>query len=355
MGAMTLKEVAELVKGELRADPKHLIEGVNDLFEANTHEASFVDRPKYAARLSKSEAGVVLISPQLYKEEMRSCILVEEPSLAFQQLIDHFLDSPTSGFEGIHPTAVIHPSAKIHNNVYIGPYCVIAQNVEIQENCHIEAQCYIGANSSIGCNAYFYPQVTLREGSVIGNRVILQPGVVIGSCGYGYHTDGFGTHTKLSQLGNVVIEDDVEIGANTTIDRARFKSTRVKQGTKIDNLVQIAHQVEVGEYNLIVAQAGIAGSTKTGRYVVMGGQSGAIGHAEIGDGVIIAARSSASKSLKEPGAYLGNPCMPAREFREYYMDTKSIKRLKKELKNLKEELCSLKNEFCGNTPHEERT
>ncbi|MFS8563724.1 MAG: UDP-3-O-(3-hydroxymyristoyl)glucosamine N-acyltransferase [Rhabdochlamydiaceae bacterium] len=219
------------------------------------------------------------------------------------------LDTALSGFKGIHPTAVIHPSAKIGKNVHIGPYVVIDQESEVGDHTIIHAGSCLASLVKVGSHCVIHSHVTIREQCILGNRVTLQPGAVIGSCGFGYTTDARGEHTKQQQLGIVVLEDDVEIGASTAIDRARFKETRICKGTKIDNLVQIGHNVRLGPFNLIVSQTGISGSVKTGRNVVMGGQTGTVGHIEIADGALFAARSGIKKSIKQAGKYGGNPAI----------------------------------------------
>jgi len=197
---------------------------------------------------------------------------------------------------------------------------------------------YVGPQSTIGMDCTLHPHSVVREATVIGNRVILQPGAVIGSCGYGYLTDRSGHHTKLDQLGNVVIGDDVEVGANTTIDRARFQSTSVQEGTKIDNLVQIAHNVEIGKHNLIVAQVGIAGSTKIDDHVVLGGKVAVNGHIHIGKGVRVAACSGISKSLPEAGDYGGVPVQPLAEYNRNTVYLRRVGELFQRLKAIESNL-----------------
>ncbi|HXF29348.1 MAG TPA: UDP-3-O-(3-hydroxymyristoyl)glucosamine N-acyltransferase, partial [Chlamydiales bacterium] len=190
----------------------------------------------------------------------------------------------------------------------------------------------------IGENCTIHANVVIREGCHIGNRVVIQPGAIIGSCGFGFTTDANGVHTKLNQLGNVIVEDDVEIGANTTIDRSRFQSTRIGKGTKIDNLVQIGHGVKLGPYNLIIGQTGIAGSTETGSHVVLAGQVGVNGHIKLADGVMVAARSGVTKSLLKPGKYGGMPAIPLHEHNKIAVLQNNIERYVEELKELRKQL-----------------
>lgn len=337
----TLSELSNLTAAKLIGDPDHQITGVENLEAASFQEAAFLENPRYEKQLVNSQAGVVIIHTSVKPLPGKNYLVSPHPSLAFQKLIELFITPPHSGFEGIHPTAIIHKEASIGESVTIGPHAVVDRGVSIGPKCVIGPGVFIGAETVIGAECHFYANVTVREGCEIGNRVTLQPGAVIGSCGFGYFTDNHGKHTPLKQLGKVIIEDDVEIGANTTIDRARFKTTRICRGTKIDNLVQIAHQVELGEDNLIVSQVGIAGSTKTGRSVVMGGQVGVAGHLTITDGVMLAARAAVSKSLLQPGPYSGAPAAPLKEFNTQFVQLRSVGRFIERLKELESKISDL--------------
>lgn len=335
MANYSLAYLAQMTGATLVGNPDHLISGVEDLSAASSSEAAFFENSRYQKDFERSQAGVICIQPDLPLIPQRNYLLHPHPSLIFQTLIELFIPLSSSGFLGIHPSAVIHPEAKLGEHVEIGPHVVIDRGVVIGDRTRLEAGVTIGADSSIGSDCHFYSHVTIREGCQIGHRVVLQPGAVIGSCGFGFFSDPkTGQHISLKQLGKVVIEDDVEIGANTTIDRARFKQTTIRKGTKIDNLVQIAHQVDLGPNNLIVSQVGIAGSTKTGRNVVMGGQVGVIGHIEIGDGVILAARAAVSKGLKGPGVYSGAPAAPIKEFNRQFIQLRTLSKWVDRLKEL---------------------
>lgn len=330
----TLAELSELTKATLKGDPQYCITGVDALDTAKQTDASFLANPRYRGLLSSTQAGVICIDTQTSLEPGKNFLLSDNPSLTFQQIIAAFFaDAHASGFEAIHPTAVIHPSVKIGKDVTIGPHVVIDQGVEIGDETEVCALTYIGPFVKIGTHCRIYSHVTIRERSCIGNRVILQPGAVIGSCGFGYATNEKGHHIKLEQVGYVIIEDDVEIGANTTIDRARFKTTTISRGTKLDNLVQIGHNVTLGQDNIIVAQTGIAGSTKTGKNVIMGGQAGVVGHLEIADGVMIATRGGVSKSIKESGKYAGEPVMRLSDHNRHQVHLRKIATYVEELEN----------------------
>jgi len=334
MAAYTLEELAKLTDCELIGDPAHQITGVDDLETASLSDAAFFENPRYEKQMRSSHAGVIFSAPTFRREADKNYLLSETPSLAFQKVIELFVQSPQSGFSGIHPTAVVHEEAVVGENVTIGPNAVVDRGSKIGAGTIIGSNVSIGAEVHVGSDCIFHPNSIVREGCEIGNRVILQPGAVIGSCGFGYFTDKQGNNHKLKQLGKVIVEDDVEIGANTTIDRARFKTTRIGQGTKIDNLVQIAHQVDLGKNNLLASQVGIAGSTKTGSNVVMGGQVGVAGHITISNGVMFAARAAVSKSIEKSGIYSGIPAAPIREVNLHYVQLKNIGKVIKRVKEL---------------------
>ncbi|MBI2743087.1 MAG: UDP-3-O-(3-hydroxymyristoyl)glucosamine N-acyltransferase [Chlamydiales bacterium] len=341
-----LKELAELAEATLVGDPDHQICGVEALEYATIADASFLANPRYRTAMEASKAGVICIGRETPLTEGRNFLVSDNPSRTFQIIVEKLLltDSIRSGFTGVHPTAVVHPSVKLGKDVQVGPYAVIDANCTIQERTRIASFVFIGAGSTIGTDCTIHPHVVIREATTIGCRVVLQPGAVIGSCGFGFTTDNKGEHKKLDQLGSVVIEDDVEIGANTTIDRARFKVTKISRGTKIDNLVQIAHNVSIGEHNIIVSQTGIAGSSKTGKHVIIGGQAGIVGHIEIGDHIMIATRGGVSKSISEPGKYSGSPVMSLADHNRQQVHLRKIGEYVKKIEELEERLNALEIE-----------
>lgn len=331
---INLQALAALTTSKLIGNPLHAISNVADLEQATSQDASFFSNPCYQRSFDQSQAGVIFIAPQTPIKENKNYLICEKPSQAFQQLIDHFHPprlSP-SAFQGIHPTAVIHKTADLAASVTVGPHVVIDEHVVIQMNTFVGAGTYIGPYTTIGQNCVIHPRVVLREFCQLGDRVIIQPGAVIGSCGFGYQTNEQGQHIKLNQVGNVILENDVEIGANTTIDRARFKSTRIGQGSKIDNLVQIAHGVTLGTHNIIASQAGMAGSSSTGSYVVLAGQVGVVGHVYLEDKVSVSAQSGVSKSLKT-GDYRGTPAKPIQEFNRHYIYLNQVEKQVNTLEN----------------------
>lgn len=337
MKKYALSELGVSLGAQLIGDPAHIISGVNTLEESSSEDASFLANPRYTEAMKQSKAGVICIAPDIPLPEGKNFLVSKDPSRTFQQIIELLLPTGSSGFTGIHPSAVIHPTATLGPNVTVGPHAVIDRNAKIGANTQIGPNVSIGFEVEIGESCQIYPHCTVRERCRLGNRVILQPGAVIGSCGFGYTPDKSGRHMKLEQLGIVILEDDVEIGANTTIDRSRFKVTTIRKGTKIDNLVQIAHNVEIGENNIIAAQTGVAGSVKTGKSVMMGGQVGIVGHVELEDQVLIATRGGVSKSLKS-GKYRGSPAIPIAEYHRQEVHVRKLEEYVERLKRLEKKL-----------------
>jgi UDP-3-O-[3-hydroxymyristoyl] glucosamine N-acyltransferase len=309
---MTIADIARLIEGELVGSGQIEITGCAGLKEAKEGDLSFLANSKYEPLARESKASAIIV-PRQTSLPGKVVIRVDHPSLGFSRVINHFLkDAPPLITPGIHPTAVIAKDVKLGQDIAIGPYVVIESKATIGDGSKIYAHSYIGHGVKIGNNCLIYSHVSLRENIVIGDHVIIHSGTVVGSDGYGYVTVE-GKHMKIPQIGTVIIENDVEIGANVTIDRARFDKTLIGEGTKIDNLVHIAHNVMIGKHCLIVAQVGISGSTQIGNHVILAGQAGIVGHLTIGDGVIVAAQSGVSKSIKAGSQVFGTPAQPLRE------------------------------------------
>lgn len=339
----TLEELEKITGATLYGDKNVTIVGVAAIDRAKSDQVTFLANARYADLLEGSAAGAVCVNKEVVRLSGRNYLVSEDPSSTFQRILESFpQEGKESGFKGIHPSAVIHKSAKISPDAEIGPHTVIDKDVVIGKNARIAGLVSIGPSCKIGDDCEIYSHVTIRERSVIGNRVILQPGCVIGSCGFGYVTDIKGKHTKLKQLGFVEIGDDVEIGANTTIDRARFDKTTIGSGTKIDNLVQIGHNVRLGEDNLLVAQVGIAGSSETGRLVIIGGQAAIAGHVKVGSGAQLAARSAAIKDLP-PGKYAGAPAVA---LLDHHRNLTTLMNMGDIIKEMKERLTKLEEKLC---------
>ena len=307
----TVKELAALSGGELVGDSAVQITGAASLSEATPGEISFFANRKYIGLLRKTRASAIFVPPDFAEPINATQVRVSNPTKAFEQIVLKFAPKPVTFAPGIHPSAVVDPSAQLGDRVSIQPLAVVEAGAKIGNDTIIGAGSYIGHETVIGSACLIYPRVTIRERSRIGSRVIIHSGAVIGADGFGFEMVD-GRQQKIQQLGIVQIDDDVEIGANTTIDRARFGRTWIQQGVKIDNLVQIAHNVVIGKNSVIVAQTGISGSTRVGERVMMGGQVGIVGHLEIGDGTAIGAQSGVSNSVPG-GVWFGSPAVPLAE------------------------------------------
>jgi UDP-3-O-[3-hydroxymyristoyl] glucosamine N-acyltransferase len=327
----TVGQLADIVGGKVRGDAAVFICGVADVSEAGPTDATWVNREKYAEKLKSSRAGAVLI-PTNFGETPMPAILCEkiEPSVA--KLLDAFLSPVSRPDAGIHPSAVIHPSARIGKNPSIGPNVVIDAEARIGASCVIHAGTFIGRGTIIGDDCFLWPNVVIRDGCRLGHRVNIHPNAVIGSDGFGYYFDE-GRHNKIPHIGGVILEDDVEIGACTCVDRSKFGHTVVGAGTKIDNLVQVAHNVHIGRHCVLVGQTGLAGSVRTGDYCVFGGRACALDNIAIGDRVTLAALSIADKDIPDGLMVSG---FPARDHREELRERALVRRLPKLAEQLKE-------------------
>ncbi len=337
--SLKLKEISELVGGKLVGDGSITITGVAGIKEAREGDITFLVNDKYLPFLDQTSASAV-ITPERTVHKAKSLVLAENPSLAFSKVASFFIDKPAR-IEGIHPTAVIDPSAQLGREVSVGPHAVIRAGVVVGDRSTIEANSFVGEKSVLGQDVWVYPNVTIREGSQIGNRVIVHSGSVIGSDGFGYETVN-GKPVKIAQVGYVQIDDDVEIGANVCIDRGRFLKTWVQKDVKIDNLVQIAHNVVIGKNSIIVSQCGISGSTELGRNVIMAGQSGLVGHIQLGDNVVVGARSGVTKSVPSDVVMLGSPAKPISEQKRLFALISRLPEMFKDITEIKKILSGKK-------------
>lgn len=324
---MTVSDIAGRIGARFAPESGNVeLSSVASLADANPGDLSFFANPKYINALRKTRATAVFL-PESFTEEIPALALfVSDPASAFAQILPLFTPNPVVRESGIHPTAVISPLAEIDDSCSIGAHVVVEQGVKIGAGGIIEAQCFIGQETSLGDNCHLHPNVTVRERCHIGNRVTLHCGVVVGADGFGYEFRD-GKQQKIPQTGIVQIDDDVEIGANSTIDRARFGRTWIQRGTKIDNLVQIGHNVTIGEHCILCAQVGISGSTRIGNYVTLAGKVGLSGHIEIGDQVMIGAMSGLAKNVPPKTIMFGAPAQPIREYKENYALLKNIRKL----------------------------
>jgi UDP-3-O-[3-hydroxymyristoyl] glucosamine N-acyltransferase len=332
----TLQELAAMSGGELVGDTGLKITGAASLVEATAGEISFFANRKYVGLLRKTRASAVFVPPDFAEPISAAQIRVANPAKAFEQVVLKLAPKPITFAPGVHPTVIVDPSAQLGERVSIQPHAVIEAGAKIGDDTIIGAGTYIGHETVIGSACLIYPRVTIRERTRVGLRVIIHSGAVIGADGFGFEVVD-GRQKKLQQLGFVQIDDDVEIGANTTIDRARFGRTWIQEGVKIDNLVQIAHNVVIGKNSVIVAQTGISGSTRVGERVTMAGQVGIVGHVEIADGSVIAAQSGVSKSVPG-GVWFGYPAGPIDEVKQQIAWIRSLGKLFARVKELEKKL-----------------
>jgi UDP-3-O-[3-hydroxymyristoyl] glucosamine N-acyltransferase len=305
---MKLGDIADFLNGELIGDPSLEINGPAKIESAKTGEITFLTNPKYAKYLDATQATAVLVAKSQENVQMPH-IKLENPYYGFLRLLDLFYPQKMPGFNGIHASAIISDSVKLGKNVIIAPQVFVGENVEIGDNCMLYPGCVIMDDVMIGSDCILHANTSIREECRIGSNVIIHCGTVIGSDGFGFAPNGQ-LYEKIPQRGIVIIGDDVEIGANCTIDRATLGATEIKKGCKIDNLVQIAHNVIIGENTVMASQSGIAGSTQLGQHVTIGGQVGIVPHVKIGDNVIIAAKSGVSKDFRDGQVLYGIPAAP---------------------------------------------
>ena len=333
---MRLREAAERVGGWVAPENyEKPVLGVASLDDAGNGDISFYGDPRYLKALRKSRATAVLVPHGFAEEVQPARIWVNNPAEAFAKLLEVFSPPPIPFVPGIHPTAVVASDAEIGVDVTIQAFAVVESGVRIGARTVIGSHSYIGHHAILGDDCRVYPHVTVRDRSVIGNRVILHPGAVIGSDGFGFEIRD-GRQQKIPQTGIVQIDDDVEIGANSTVDRARFGRTWIQRGAKIDNLVQIGHNVTVGEHSVLCAQVGISGSVRIGSYATLAGKVGVNGHIEIGDGAIVAAMAGITKSVQPREFLCGLPAKPIGEYKENYVLLRNIHKLYARVKKLEE-------------------
>lgn len=337
---MTLSELAVLLGGTLSGSDDVQITGPAKIEEAKEGEVTFLSNLKYKHFLESTRASAVLLA-QKPDSATVPYILVENPYVAFVTVLKLFEPEKHTAFSGHSPQAVIDPKAQLGDNVKIGPFVSIGPKVSVGSGSVLYPGVVLAENVTIGVDCVLYPNVSVREDCIIGDRVMLHNGCVIGSDGFGF-APAEGRYHKIPQIGNVILEDDVEIGANTTIDRATTGSTIIKKGTKLDNMIQIAHNVVVGRHTVIASQAGIAGSTEIGDHVQIGGQSAINGHIKIGDHVVIAARSGVTKTLQEKTVVWGTPAIPITQQKRLEINIQQLPKTLKRIKQLETEIDQLK-------------
>ncbi|MFH0791089.1 MAG: UDP-3-O-(3-hydroxymyristoyl)glucosamine N-acyltransferase [Candidatus Omnitrophota bacterium] len=332
----TLREIAKLIDGEIVGGDDIIVTGVCGIKEAREGDITFISNPKYLSFIEKTRASAIITSRDI-ETASKPIIRTLDPSLAFAKLVSFMAPEESNHQKGIHHTVILGKNVKLGKDAAIGPYTVIEDNVVIGDDTVLYAGCYVGHHTKIGNQVLIYPNVSIREHISIGDRVIIHSGTVIGSDGFGFATIR-GLHHKIPQLGTVIIEDDVEIGSNVSIDRARFDKTLIMRGTKIDNLVQIAHNVIIGENSIIVAQAGISGSTTIGKGVTLAGQAGLVGHISVGDGAIVAGQAGVTKSVPANTTVSGYPAKPHNIARKVNACVQNLPRLYNTIVELKKRI-----------------
>jgi len=333
--AYTIAKIAELIGGTIKGDEQVFITGAAAIDDAINGDISFISSEKYLSHLSTSQASAILIDSKLYSDKItKTCLLVDNVYSSLSDLLTIFSPVP-SHITTDEKQCYISPEASVGENVKIGLFSIVEKGSTIGNDSTVFGQVFIGSNVKIGRNCTLFPGVKIYDGCEIGENVILHANVIIGSDGFGFTPNADGSFKKIPQIGNVIIEDDVEIGANTVVDRASMGSTIIRTGTKLDNLVQVAHNVEIGRHTVIAAQAGIAGSSKVGAHCQIGGQAGIVGHIKVADQTLIQAQSGLTKNVKEKGTkWYGSPAIEYNNYLKSFVIYKNLPDLQARIENL---------------------
>lgn len=342
----TARIIADFTKGEILGNPDEVVTGVSKIEEGKKGTLAFLANPKYEKYLYNTEASVVLINKDFLVNGNLNCTLIKVNNAydAFTSLLELY-SKLIPEKKGIEQPSFVDPTAKLGENIYIGAFAYIGANAEIGNNVKIYPHAYIGESTIINNNTVIYSGVKIYHGCIIGSDCIIHSGVIIGADGFGFVQQPDQQYRKIPQVGNVIIEDLVEIGSNVTIDRATMGSTIIHRGVKFDNLIQIGHNVEIGENTVIVSQAGVAGSTKVGRNCMIGGQVGLAGHLKIGDNVKIGAQSGVSNNLKDNETVLGSPALNVSKQIKAMIVYKSLPEMSKRITELEKELKLLRDKM----------
>lgn len=334
--AVTVRQLAELVQGKVVGDDTLVINAARILQDAQAGDITFLDNPKMSARLDQSRASAAVAAATVSSLD-KTLIQVPDPLLAFVAIVQHLQGKAVAAPLGIDPRAAVHASARVGADPSIHPFAIVGENTVVGERCQLHAGAIVGNNCRLGDDVVLHPNVVLYDGTVLGDRVIIHANASIGADGFGYRMQQ-GRHVKVPQLGNVVIDDDVEIGAGTAIDRGTFGATRIGAGTKIDNLVQIGHNCQIGKHNAIAAQCGIAGSCTTGNYVFMGGQAGLSDHIHVGDGAMFGAKTGCSHDVAPGKRMFLYPAHEERDAARIFACLKKLPEMRKDLLRVLKEL-----------------
>jgi len=343
VASFTAEDIAEQVGGELVGNAGLVITGVAGIREAAAGDLSYVTHPKYAADALASGASAVMVNRDWSEDLPAALIRVDDAEKAFYAVAPQFAPPPPVFEPGIHPSAVVAEDAVIGEGVHIGPQAVIDSGASIGARSVIGPGTHVGTGSVLGEECRLHALVSVREHVTLGNRVVIHSNSTIGSDGFGYYTDKDGVNQKIPQYGTVIIEDDVEVGSNVAIDRARFGKTQLGKNVKIDNLVQIAHNCIIGDHSMIVGMVGLSGSTILGHHVLVGGQVGTAGHLSVGDNTILSARTGVTKSLEGGQMYAGFPARPALEEKKGHAHVARIPSLRAKIKELEKRIDELEN------------
>jgi len=339
-------QIALIISGKVEGNADTAVSSFGKIEEARANQLAFLANPKYEDFLYSTNASVVIVNESLELKQPISTTLIRVPDAysAFATLLDKYQQIKTQELTGIQQPVYLHPTAKVGDDVFIGAFTYIGENSVIGNEVKLFPNVYLGNNVTVGDNTIIHPGVKIYHDCVVGKNVVIHAGTVVGSDGFGYAPQKDGSLKKVPQIGNVVIEDFVEIGANTTIDRATIGSTLIRSGAKLDNLLQIAHNVEIGNNSVIAAQSGISGSTKVGKNVLIGGQAGIVGHIHIADGSKINAQSGVSKSIKSPNsAVTGSPAYDYTAALRSQAITRNLPQLEKRIIELEKILAELQN------------
>lgn len=336
-------QIATIIGGKIEGNPDAAVSSFGKIEEAGPAQLTFLANPRYEEYLYSTAAAVIIVNDTLELKQpiTATLIRVSDAYTAFAVLLDKYQQIKRQQLTGIQQPVYISPTAKTGDNVFIGAFAYLGENVIVADAVKIYPNVFLGDNVIVGENTTIFPGVKIYHDCIIGKNVVIHAGTVIGSDGFGFAPQADGTFKKVPQIGNVVIEDNVEVGANTTIDRATIGSTLIKAGAKLDNLLQIGHNVEVGNNSVIAAQAGISGSTKVGNNVLIGGQAGVVGHISIGDGAKINAQSGVSKSVEAGKAVTGSPAYDYTAALRSQATTRKLPELERRIKELEDQIAAL--------------
>ncbi len=339
-------DIAKFLNGEVVGDEELKINSVSKIEEGKPGTLAFLSNLKYENYIYNTNASVVLVNKSFVpKAQIRATLIkVDDAYQAFASLLELYIQAKSAIKKGIEQPSFIDETATVGKDIYLGAFAYIGKNSVVGKNVKIYPQVFIGDNVTVGDDCIFYAGAKIYEDSVIGSRCIIHSGAVIGSDGFGFAPQKDGTYKKIPQIGNVILEDDVEIGANTTIDCGTMESTRIRKGVKIDNLVQIAHNCDVGDHTVMAAQTGIAGSSKIGKNCQFAGQAGMAGHLKVGDNIVIGAQAGVLKDIEKPGAYWGTPAINVKDQIRAVSVFKNLPKIQNELFQLQKVISKLNNQ-----------